>query len=223
MNEILIADELERIYDQTHAVRSVSCQVARGEFVAVTGPSGSGKSTLLALLSGLDKPTRGRVMLDGTDLSLLSEDQLALLRREKVGFVFQSFHLVPSLTALQNVALPLVPTGRPRADLESRAAELLRRVGLGDKGRRYPAQLSGGERQRVAIARALMGQPHILFADEPTGNLDAETGAAVLDLLLTLRQDEGITLVVVTHDRDVAARADRQIALQDGRLVGGGA
>lgn len=221
MSEILIAEGLERAYDETHAVRSVSCQVARGEFVAITGPSGSGKSTLLALLSGLDKPTRGRVLLDGADLSQLSEDQLALLRREKVGFVFQSFHLVPSLTALQNVALPLVPTGRSRAELESRAAELLRQVGLGDKGGRYPAKLSGGERQRVAIARALMGRPQILFADEPTGNLDSETGAAVLDLLLTLRLDEGITLVVVTHDRELAARADRQITLRDGRVAGG--
>lgn len=219
MNDLLIAEGLDKRYTDTHAVRGISCSVAASEFVAITGPSGSGKSTLLSLLSGLDKPTGGRVILDGTDLSALTEDQLSLMRRDKVGFVFQSFHLVPSLTALQNVVLPLVPSGKSRSELEKRGLELLERVGLSKKAGSLPGHMSGGERQRVAVARALMGKPRIVFADEPTGNLDSETGLAVLNLLLELRKEQGITLVVVTHDQEVAEKAHRILAVKDGQLV----
>lgn len=219
MKEILVAENLEKRYDDTHAVRGISCRIHAGEFVAITGPSGSGKSTLLSLLSGLDKPTGGRVLLDGTDLSQLDEDRLSLLRREKVGFVFQSFHLIPALTGLQTVVIPLVPTGTPRAELEKRGRALLERVGLGKKADAIPPRMSGGERQRVAVARALMVNPRIVFADEPTGNLDSETGEAVIRLLEDLRREQGITLIIVTHDQGLAGRADRVLAVKDGRLA----
>jgi putative ABC transport system ATP-binding protein len=194
----------------------VDLVVRAGDFVAVLGPSGSGKSTLLGLLAGLDRPSEGSVLLDGEDLGRLDEDALALLRRRKVGFVFQSFQLLGNLTARENVLLPLELNGVPAA--RERTEDLLRRVGLGDRGHHYPSQLSGGEQQRVALARAFAPRPPVLLADEPTGNLDEETGSAALDLLVELREREGATLVLVTHDPQVAARATRRVHLRAGRV-----
>ena len=194
----------------------VTLAIPSGEMVAVLGPSGSGKSTLLALLAGLDRPSEGEVLLDGVALSALSEDRLALLRREKVGFVFQSFQLLGHLTAADNVALPLELLGRPQP--RRRAAELLARVGLGERAHHYPVQLSGGEQQRVALARAFAAQPPILLADEPTGNLDRATGEWVLAILRELHEEAGTTSVLVTHDPEVAALADRRVWLRDGRV-----
>jgi putative ABC transport system ATP-binding protein len=198
-------------------VAGVSLEIARGESVAVAGPSGAGKSTLLALLAGLDVPSTGRVLLDGTDLTALDEDGRARLRAQRVGFVFQSFHLIPALTALENVMLPLELAGNP--DARRAAADTLQRVGLKARTAHYPRQLSGGEQQRVAIARAFVTQPAVLFADEPTGNLDAATGARVGELLFELNGSARTTLVLVTHDRELAARCVRMLRMEAGRLV----
>ncbi len=188
-----------------------------GEFVAVLGPSGSGKSTLLALMAGLDRPTEGEIFLDGEPIHHLSEDQLALLRRRKVGFVFQAFQLLQNQTARENVLLPLELGGDPTP--EARADEILAQVGLAERGHHYPVQLSGGEQQRVALARAFATRPPVLLADEPTGNLDSATGEVILELLTGLRRDAGTTLVLVTHDPAVASLADREVHLLDGRVV----
>jgi putative ABC transport system ATP-binding protein len=198
-------------------VADVSLTIARGESVAVAGPSGAGKSTLLALLAGLDVPSAGRVVLDGTDLTALDEDGRARVRAQRVGFVFQSFHLIPALTALENVMLPLELAGNP--DARRAAADTLQRVGLKERIAHYPRQLSGGEQQRVAIARAFVTQPAVLFADEPTGNLDAATGARVGELLFELNSNAHTTLVLVTHDRELAARCARMLRMDAGRLV----
>ncbi len=195
----------------------VDLAVAPGESVAVLGPSGSGKSTLLALAAGLDRPTAGEVLLDGEPIHALSEDRLALLRRRKIGFVFQSFQLLGNLTARENVLLPLEIAGA--RDAGRRADELLAEVGLAERGHHYPSQLSGGEQQRVALARAFATRPPLLLADEPTGNLDSATGRRVLEVLAALRAREGTTLVLVTHDPAVAAVADRLVHLADGRIV----
>jgi putative ABC transport system ATP-binding protein len=198
-------------------LESIDLEVGRGEFLAILGPSGSGKSTLLALMAGLDRPSDGEVRLNGERIDNLSEDRLAVLRRHSVGFVFQSFQLLGNFTARENVMLPMELLAR--ADARSRAEELLAAVGLGERGHHYPSQLSGGEQQRVALARAFAPQPTLLLADEPTGNLDGATGRMVLDLLVSLRADEGATLVLVTHDPAVAALADRRIHLHDGRIA----
>jgi putative ABC transport system ATP-binding protein len=194
----------------------IDLDVRRGEFVAVLGPSGSGKSTLLALMAGLDRPSSGVVCVEGERIDNLSEDRLAIIRRHKIGFVFQSFQLLENLTARENVMLPIELLGR--SDASRRAAELLLSVGLAERGHHYPSQLSGGEQQRVALARAFAPRPALLLADEPTGNLDSATGRVVLDLLVALRANEGTTLVLVTHDAAVAALADRRIHLRDGRI-----
>jgi len=191
--------------------------VARGRTVAISGPSGSGKSTLLGLLAGLDTPTTGVVRIDGVDITRLGEEALARLRGQKIGIVFQFFHLLPALTALENVLVPMELMGVP--DARRRAATLLADVGLTGRGHHYPSQLSGGEQQRVAIARALANDPPLLLADEPTGNLDSDTGRQVIDLLMRLNQDRGRTVVLVTHDADLAVVADEVIALRDGRVV----
>ena len=197
----------------------VTLEVRRGESVAVVGASGAGKSTLLALLAGLDEPTSGRVWLAGRELTALDEDGRAALRARHVGFVFQSFHLVPALTALENVMLPLELAGR--ADARRTALEVLDRVGLAERVGHYPRQLSGGEQQRVAIARAFVAGPDVLFADEPTGNLDAGTGGRIMDLLFGLNAGAGTTLILVTHDRSIAARCGRLVRLDAGRMVNG--
>ncbi len=195
----------------------VSFTIDAGESVAVVGPSGAGKSTLLALLAGLDLPTRGFVELNGTNLSSLDEDGRAILRADNVGFVFQSFHLVPSLNALENVMLPLELASHEEA--RKAARELIDKVGLADRWSHYPAQLSGGEKQRVAIARAFATDPTVLFADEPTGNLDSRTGETIMELMFELNRSSSTTLVLVTHDSALADRCDRVLALEAGRLV----
>jgi putative ABC transport system ATP-binding protein len=194
----------------------ISLDVRRGEFVAVLGPSGSGKSTLLALMAGLDRPSSGEVSFEGQRIDRLSEDRLAILRRHKIGFVFQSFQLLGNLTARENVMLPMELLSLSRA--RQRANELLDAVGLSERGHHYPSQLSGGEQQRVALARAFAPRPALLLADEPTGNLDGATGRLVLDILVEMRAKEGATLVLVTHDPAVAELADRRIHLLDGRI-----
>jgi len=198
-------------------LHGVSLDVAAREVLAVTGASGSGKSTLLGLLAGLDQPTHGSIVVDGVDITTLDEDALARFRRERIGYVFQSFHLIPTLTALENVATPLEIVGVVRA--LSRARELLGEVGLGGRAAHYPAQLSGGEQQRVAIARAVSLDPAIVLADEPTGNLDSHTGEQIIDLLLALNRERRSTLVLVTHDESLTRRADRVVMLRDGRIA----
>lgn len=194
----------------------VSLSIPPKQMVAVMGPSGSGKSTLLGLIAGLDRPTEGTIVLDGIDITTLSESRMAKFRRMKIGYIFQSFHLIPTLTALENVLVPLELAGDAAA--KDLAVELLHAVGLQDRVHHYPVQLSGGEQQRVAVARAFACRPPILLADEPTGNLDSQTGRHVMDLLLSLHRDYGTTLVLVTHDRAIASLMHRVIALRDGRI-----
>jgi putative ABC transport system ATP-binding protein len=224
---MIVAEDLAQTYlsggRPLTVLRDINLAIAPREFVAITGPSGSGKTTLLGLLAGLDRPTKGIVRLDGEDLGPLSEDARARLRAEKVGFVFQTFQLLPTLTALENVLVPIELRAAKRNGGEKsggeRAAELLTRVGLGDRTHHYPAQLSGGEQQRVAIARAFANRPKILFADEPTGSLDAENGRTIIDLLVELNRDAGTTLLLVTHDPALAERASRVIRLAGGAIV----
>jgi putative ABC transport system ATP-binding protein len=194
-----------------------SMRVDRGHSVAITGPSGSGKSTLLGLIAGLDAPTSGRVVLDGVDITTVGEERLAAIRGEKVGIVFQFFHLIPALTAFENILVPMELVRR--AGARARAKALLDEVGLAARGHHYPSQLSGGEQQRVAIARALANDPPILLADEPTGNLDSETGSQVIELLMRVNREHARTLVLVTHDQALATLAGETIALRDGRIV----
>jgi putative ABC transport system ATP-binding protein len=195
----------------------LTLEIPRGQFVAIVGPSGSGKSTLLGLIAGLDAPTSGDVLIDGVNITRLSEDALAKLRGEKVGFVFQFFHLIPSLTAHENVSVPMEIAGAP--DPRGRAQKLLDEVGLTGRAHHYPSQLSGGEQQRVALARALANDPPIVLADEPTGNLDSTNGRHILGLLRNIHQSRGTTIVLVTHDTELAAIADERLMLRDGRVV----
>jgi putative ABC transport system ATP-binding protein len=224
---MIIARALEQTYmsggQPLTVLKDIDLEIEARSAVAIVGPSGSGKTTLLGLLAGLDLPSAGSVTLDGQNLGELSEDERAALRAEKLGFVFQSFQLIPTLTALENVLVPIelqssAPTNGTAA--EARAQDLLVRVGLGDRGHHYPAQLSGGEQQRVGLARAFANRPKILMADEPTGNLDAVTGQNVIDLMVSLNQEEGTTLVLVTHDTELAARAHRIVRLSGGHIVG---
>jgi len=214
--------QLTKIADTgTHRVeilKGIDLTIPRGQFAAIMGPSGSGKSTLLGLMAGLDSPTSGQVILDGVDISGMEEDQLAVIRGRKIGFVFQSYQLIPTLTAEENVLLPHELNSNGGGDGVKRAVELLEAVGLADRRDHYPVQLSGGEQQRVALARAFMVRPPILMADEPTGNLDSANGQHVLDLLIELNRREQTTLVLVTHDHELASRADRRIKLLDGRV-----
>ncbi|MEK7336387.1 MAG: ABC transporter ATP-binding protein [Nitrospirota bacterium] len=195
---------------------NLSLEIPDKQMVAIVGPSGSGKSTLLGLMAGLDRPTTGSIMLDGAELTTMSESALARFRRAKIGYIFQSFHLIPTLTALENVTVPLELSGERGSAVC--AAELLASVGLADRLDHYPVQLSGGEQQRVAVARAFACRPPFLFADEPTGNLDSATGVQVINLLLAMHRDFGTTLVLVTHDQDLAGRMQRVVALRDGRI-----
>lgn len=209
---------IENPPNRVEILRDITFSVPRGEFLAIMGASGSGKSTLLGLMAGLDTITSGTIFLDGTDITNLREDELARLRGRKIGFVFQSYQLVPTLTAEENILLPAELSGAT-GDPRRRAKDLLIRVGLSNRGHHYPVQLSGGEQQRVALARAFITQPPILMADEPTGNLDSANGQHVLDLLLQLNREEKTTLILVTHDRRLAEYADRIIALHDGRVL----
>lgn len=219
MREIIRAEGLTKIYGrgraQIVALDGVNLKVERGEFIAILGPSGSGKTTLLNLLGGLDRPTAGRILIDGEDITSLPERELYRVRRYKVGFIFQAYHLIPSLTALQNVLLPLLPERRRE---EEKARELLRLVGLEGREEHLPGELSGGEQQRVAIARALVNDPAIVLADEPTGNLDSKSGRDILNFMLELNRERGVTFLVVTHDRKIAEEARRILYLKDGRL-----
>jgi putative ABC transport system ATP-binding protein len=198
-------------------LHALDLTIPDGQFASIVGPSGSGKSTLLGLVAGLDAPTGGRILIDGEDITRMGEDGLASLRSRKVGFVFQSFHLIPSMTALENILAPLEIAGR--AGALARARQLLEDTGLTARAHHYPSQLSGGEQQRVAVARAFANDPSILLADEPTGNLDTRNGAHVFDLMLGMNRQRGATLILVTHDHELAARADRRISLRDGRVV----
>ena len=202
-----------------HALRDVTLSIAAGEYVAVMGPSGSGKSTLLSLLGGLDRPTAGSYRFEGREVGALPDDELSRLRRERIGFVFQSFHLVPRMTALENVALPLVFSGVPPPERLARAARALEKVGLAARSDHRPDQLSGGEKQRVCLARAVVTEPGLILADEPTGNLDSASGAEIVGLLERLHAG-GRTLLLVTHDASIGARAPRKVRLADGRVVG---
>lgn len=219
---ILKADHIYMTYRvDGHAItvlEDVSLQIARGEFVVIAGNSGSGKTTLLSILSGLDRPSKGRVILDGRDITDLSEDELAPMRNRTLGFVFQSFHLVPSLTALENVMFPAQLNKDPEAQGKARA--LLSRVSLEHRAMNLPSQLSGGEKQRVAICRALINRPPLIFADEPTGNLDSRNGQSLMALLRDVQRHDATTLVVVTHSDEIARRADRVLRLRDGRMEG---
>lgn len=203
--------------DDLTILDDVSLEIPDGEFVAVTGASGSGKSTLLGLIAGLDAPSSGKITIDGSEITAMNEDGLARLRSEKIGFVFQSFHLIPSLTAFENVLIPMEILGLK--DAASRADQLLREVDLTNRGHHYPAELSGGEQQRVAIARAFANSPKILLADEPTGNLDSKNGQHIFDLMTELHRENNVTLLLVTHDAALASQAQRQIVLKDGLVV----
>jgi len=224
---MIIAKALEQTYTSggrpLTVLKDIDLEIEARSALAIVGPSGSGKTTLLGLLAGLDLPSGGSVSLDGQNLGDLSEDERAALRAEKLGFVFQSFQLIPTLTALENVLVPIeLQTGvaaTDAADADARARDLLVRVGLGDREHHYPAQLSGGEQQRVGLARAFANRPKILMADEPTGNLDADTGHTVIDLMVNLNREEGTTLVLVTHDTELASKAHRIVRLSGGRVV----
>jgi putative ABC transport system ATP-binding protein len=216
-------DRVERIYRRgsvpVAALRGVSLTIERGEMVAVEGPSGSGKSTLLQLLGALDVPTAGKIRVDGVDLSAARDRELTRMRAAEIGFVFQQFNLIPTLSAADNVAVAMVPAGTPRSQRKARAIELLEQVGLGDRVDHLPSRLSGGEQQRVAIARALANDPHVILADEPTGNLDGATAQEIMGLLSRLVDERGVTVVVITHDGEVAKHARRRIRLRDGEVV----
>jgi putative ABC transport system ATP-binding protein len=202
-----------------HALRGVDMEIYRGEMVGIVGPSGSGKSTLLGIIGGLDTPTSGSVEIDGIDISRMGEGKLTEIRNEKIGFIFQFFNLIPTLTALENVALPVQFAHKAQFKPEKRARELLEMLGLGDRLKHRPSELSGGQQQRVAIARALANNPPLLLADEPTGNLDSEAGMMVMESLHTIRNEAGTTVVIVTHDRELASQTDRILTLIDGEIV----
>jgi putative ABC transport system ATP-binding protein len=216
---ILTGTDLSKKYGDLAVVKDVSISIGAGEFVALVGKSGCGKTTLLSLLSGLERPTSGKVMLDGTEITSATEDELALFRRNNVGFIFQSFNLIPTLSAWENVALPLFPIKMAGDERKRRATELLERMEMGHRMDHLPAALSGGEKQRVAIARALINHPKVLFADEPTGNLDSATGDAIMEILTRLHTKEGVAILMVTHEVELAKTADRSIRMHDGEVL----
>ena len=218
-SSILSGTDLSKKYGDLEVVKNVSLAIDAGEFVCLVGKSGCGKTTLLSLLSGLEKPTKGRVILNGKEIDGASEDELALFRRENVGFIFQSFNLIPTLSAWENVALPLFPLKMTNEERRKRATELLNKMELGHRIEHLPSALSGGEKQRVAIARALINNPKIIFADEPTGNLDSSTGEAIMDILSKLHRDEGVAILMVTHEAELAKAANRLIRMKDGEVV----
>ncbi len=216
---ILSGEELSKKYGSLEVVKGVSIRVDAGEFVSLVGKSGCGKTTLLSLLSGLERPTRGDVVLNGKKINGQSEDELALFRRENVGFIFQSFNLIPTLSAWENVALPLFPLKMPAAEKRQRATELLNQMEMGHRMDHLPSALSGGEKQRVAIARALVNHPKVIFADEPTGNLDSATGDAIMDILNRLNKKEGVAILMVTHEVELAKKAERLVRMHDGEVI----
>jgi putative ABC transport system ATP-binding protein len=221
---VIQVEKLVKIYRlgkvSIHALRGVSFDVARGEFLVVMGPSGSGKTTLLNLIGAIDKPTSGRILIDGRDITVLGEGELTKLRRHKIGFIFQFYNLIPALTALENVELPMLTAGLSRRDASKRAFQLLEMVGLKERVNHFPDELSGGEQQRVAIARALANKPSVILADEPTGDLDTKTGMEVVRILHDTSKKENAIVIVVTHDPMITERADRILHLRDGSIVG---
>jgi ABC-type lipoprotein export system ATPase subunit len=217
--DILMGAKLSKKYGSLEVVKDVSLTVKEGEFVSLVGKSGCGKTTLLSLLSGLEKPTKGQVILDGKEITDASEEELALFRRDHVGFIFQSFNLIPTLSAWENVALPLFPIKMASEQRRERAVELLEKMEMGHRIEHLPAALSGGEKQRVAIARSLANHPKIVFADEPTGNLDSATGDAIMVILSELHKKQGMTMLMVTHEPELAKTADRVIRMQDGEVI----
>lgn len=220
MNDpILAATDIHKAFGDIEVVKGVSVDILTGEFVSLVGKSGSGKTTLLALLSGLERPTSGQVTLYGKDMVAASEDELALFRRANIGFIFQSFQLIPTLTAWENVALPLFPEKMAEEERRERAISLLQQMQMEHRVDQLPGTLSGGEKQRVAIARALVNHPQIIFADEPTGNLDSQTGQAIMEILTTLHQQQGLTILMVTHDLELSQSTDRLLRMQDGAIV----
>lgn len=223
MASLIVCEDLWKIYRvgdvEVQALRGINLTIDRGEFVAVMGTSGSGKSTLMNILGCLDQPTRGRYELDGLDVATAKPDLLAELRNRQIGFVFQSFNLIPRTSALENAQLPLFYRGLSIKDQRKQAAAALQRVGLGGREQHYPTQLSGGQQQRVAIARALVGAPSILFADEPTGNLDTASSREIMNILEELNREDGITIILVTHESDIAAYASRELVMKDGQIV----
>lgn len=216
-----VTKELKLGQHTVHALRGVNMTIHQGEMVGIVGPSGSGKSTLLGIIGGLDTPTKGNVLIDGVDISRMNEGKLTEIRNQKIGFIFQFFNLIPTLTALENVALPIQFAQKTTHNPNRRAKELLTQLGLGDRFNHRPSQLSGGQQQRVAIARALANEPPLLLADEPTGNLDSESSETMLQALEDIRQATGTTVIIVTHDPNLAARADRVLTLKDGLIVDG--
>ncbi len=219
MNELLTVENVSKTFGSVRAVNDVSMEVANGEFLAIQGQSGSGKTTLLHLLSGLERADRGTISLDGKDITGMNEDELALFRRENVGIVFQFFNLIATLNVVENIGLPLFPTKVRKKEVLDKATEVAERLSLGHRLDHYPNELSGGEQQRVAIARALINEPKIIFADEPTGNLDTETGGRIIELLKSLNQEGGLTVVMVTHDEAIAQASNRTIQLKDGGIL----
>jgi putative ABC transport system ATP-binding protein len=218
-SKILSGTNLSKKYGELEVVKGVTLSVAAGEFVCLVGKSGCGKTTLLSLLSGLERPTKGDVLLNGKKINGASEDELALFRRENVGFIFQSFNLIPTLSAWENVALPLFPLKMTADERRRRAAELLNQMEMGHRMDHLPSALSGGEKQRVAIARALVNHPKVIFADEPTGNLDSGTGDAIMDILTRLHTQEGVAILMVTHEVELAKKAERLVRMHDGEVV----
>lgn len=220
--EVIIAENVTHEYrrgkDITVAIKNINLKVKKGEFLVIVGPSGSGKSTLLNILSGMDKPTTGRIILDGLDTGMIEEDLFPKIRRERVGFVFQNWNLIDGLTAIENIEAPLWPSDLSGKIIEERALTLLRLINLVERKDHHPKELSGGEQQRVAIARALINQPKVVFADEPTGNLDSKTGEEIVSLLKRLNEEENVTVIVVTHDESLIKFADRVIYLRDGQI-----
>jgi putative ABC transport system ATP-binding protein len=223
MSNVIELHNVEKIYNEgkeneLKVLKGINLKIKEGEYASIVGPSGSGKSTLMHIMGCLDRPTRGKVLIDGEDVSKLTDEQLARIRREKIGFVFQQFYLIPVLTAIENVKIPMNLNNSKKIDKDARARELLKLVGLEDRAHHFPNQLSGGEMQRVAIARALANDPKIILADEPTGNLDSKRGEEIISLLEKLNK-EGKTIVIVTHDLSIAKRAERKIMIKDGELV----
>jgi len=220
MNDpILAASDIRKTFGDIEVVKGASVDLQPGEFVSLVGKSGSGKTTLLALLSGLERPTSGQVTLCGQDIVAASEDELALFRRANIGFIFQSFQLIPTLSAWENVAVPLFPEKMAEEERRQRATSLLQQMQMENRLDQLPGTLSGGEKQRVAIARALINHPKIIFADEPTGNLDSQTGQAIMEILTTLHREQGLSILMVTHDLELAKSADRLLRMQDGALI----